>query len=189
MLVLWVSAGTLACGGMAVVDPDSVTGSGSGGSGGNTTTTTSTGIGGSTSTGTGTATGTAAGGTGGEGGSYPPVPNDHCDTAIDITGGATVFGTTCGADVTYTSNGNCGPLVSPDVFYVIDHPEGTQWSYSYVLTAQFHILTTTEATDCLAPTGCHMTMEGTLQGNGKRFYGVRHYLGECGTFTLTVTPE
>lgn len=113
------------------------------------------------------------------------VVNDTCTTAIDITGGATVMGNTCGAD--NTVNLGCSMAGSPDVFYSITNgPAGG--NYGLTVTPGFVVQYVPSI--CSGNGGCGAGGLSIAGGASTTWYfAIERSDGGCGAFTFTATPH
>jgi hypothetical protein len=113
------------------------------------------------------------------------VVNDTCSTAIDITGGATVMGNTCGAD--NTLNLGCSAAGAPDIFYEITNgPSGG--NYGLTVTPGFVVQYVPSI--CSGNGGCGAGGLSIAGGASTTWYfAIERSDGGCGAFTFTATPR
>lgn len=158
----------LGCGGRVIIDQGEGGNTGEPGSGGQSA---------SSSSASSTGSGTTPGCTG--------IPNDCCATAIDATQGGGFEGTTCGADTTFTTTGQCGAVGAPDAFYLVNPPGGF-YAYQIDVSPDFYIMATADPKGCNAPSTCPFDgSSGVLYGETPLYVAVQHQGGACGPFKIS----
>jgi len=112
--------------------------------------------------------------------------NDDCTTAIDMTAGGMVTGTTCGANDTVVAT--CGVAGTPDVFYAVTVTGGTR--VNITITAGFLIqlrqLTCSGVGSCMV--GSFSANGGGTPG-GVWYFAVEKSDGGCGPFAAMFSVQ